>query len=139
MKRYPEAEIVQEYASGAKPRPILESLLRDMGSGDTLVVYALDRIGRSVKDVLAKLELLQAKGIILVSIREGLDLTTPIGRFSMTIVAAVAQLERELISERTKTALRAKKEQGIVLGRPIKTGPVSRSTRYRRKKHADVS
>jgi DNA invertase Pin-like site-specific DNA recombinase len=118
LKRYPEAEVVEEIASGAKERPKLEGLLSSLGKGDTLVVAALDRIGRSIRDVLDKMEMIQKKNIILVSIREGLDLTSPIGRFSMTIVAAVAQLERELISERTKLSLKIRKEKGLKLGRP---------------------
>lgn len=117
--RYPESELVEEVASGAKSRPKLEALLQKMGNGDTLVVMALDRIGRSLRDILNKLSYIQEKGIILVSLREGLDLTTPMGRFSMTIIAAVSELERGLISERTKQALKIKKQNGKKLGRPI--------------------
>ena len=118
LEKYPNAEIVEEYASGVKSRPKLEQLLETMEKGDQLVVYALDRLGRSVKDVLNKIEIMNNKGIILVSQREGLDFNTPTGRFMMQVLLAFAELERNLISERTKTALKAVKGRGKVLGRP---------------------
>jgi DNA invertase Pin-like site-specific DNA recombinase len=129
---YPSAKIVEEVASGAKERPKLVQLIEFLDKGDTLVVYALDRLGRSTRDVLGKIERINARGIILVSLREKLDLSTMQGKFMMTIMLAFAELERTIISERIKTALGVKKANGVILGRPEKEGAISRSTRYRR-------
>ncbi len=118
LLRYPGAEVVEEYMSGAKHRPKLEALLETLERDDKFVVMALDRIGRSTTDVMAKLDDLNKRGIKVISIREGIDFTTPSGEFMATIFAAFAQMERKIISERIKTALEAKKGQGIRLGRP---------------------
>lgn len=134
MKRYPEAEVIEEVASGAKTRPLLDCLLASLVKGDTLVVAALDRLGRSTRDVLEKVELLNRNGVILVSVREGFDLNTPFGQFGMTIMVAFAQLERSILIDRVKTALKAKVAQGVKLGRPRKTGTVCRTSEYRRRK-----
>jgi DNA invertase Pin-like site-specific DNA recombinase len=135
---YPSAKVVEEVASGAKARPKLVQLIDFLEKGDTLVVYALDRLGRSTRDVLEKIEKIYAKGIILISLREKLDLSTVQGKFMMTIMLAFAELERNIISERIKTALAVKKANGEPLGRPEKDGPISRSTRYRRIRNAKV-
>src|SRR5580704_7775216 len=87
----------EEHASGAdRTRPVLASLLREIQPGETLVVVRLDRLARSV------IELLEAKGAHFRSLRDPIDTTTPQGMFSLQVLGAVAQLERALIAERTK-------------------------------------
>ncbi len=118
VDKYPQAELVTETASGAKRRPKLEDLVASLQQGDTLVVAALDRLGRRTSEVLHLIEDLERRGVILKSEREGIDYSTPMGRLVTQILVSVAEMERSLISERTKSALAAKRKQGIVGGRP---------------------
>ena len=107
-------EVVQEYAdegvSGAKNgtgRPGLTRLMSDSAAGkiDAVVILSLDRLGRKTRLVLELVDQLTSLNVALVSCKESLDTTTPQGQFVLTIFAALAQLERDLISERTKAAL----------------------------------
>ena len=117
-RRYHEATIVEETASGAKHRPDLEKLLSVLVEGDTLVVYALDRLGRRCGELVALLDDLNTRKINLVSCREGIDLGTMSGRFIAQLFCALAELERGMIGERTRMALQTKKDAGVRLGRP---------------------
>lgn len=112
-------QIVQEHGSGAsRARPALSKLLRELGPGDTLVVVRLDRLARSVSHLLEVIEDLGAKGAHFRSLRDPIDTSTPQGMFSLQVLGAVAQLERALISERTKAGIRAAKAKGRLLGNP---------------------
>ncbi|MGP9761247.1 recombinase family protein, partial [Corynebacterium sp. AOP12-C2-36] len=91
--------------------------LRD---GDTLVVWRLDRLGRSVSHLIAQLEDLQDRGVGFVSIQEAIDTTTPGGRLVFHVFSALAQFERDLIVERTTAGLAAARARGRVGGRPAK-------------------
>lgn len=95
----------------------LSDQLRD---GDTLVVWRLDRLGRSVSHLIEQLEDLQARGVGLVSIQEAIDTTTPGGRLVFHVFSALAQFERDLIVERTTAGLAAARARGRVGGRPEK-------------------
>ena len=109
--------IHQEHGSGAsRARPVLAHLLRDIRRGDVLVVVRLDRLARSVSHLLEVIEGLERKGAHFKSIRDPIDTSTPQGMFSLQVFGAVAQLERSLISERTKAGLRAARSRGKVLG-----------------------
>ncbi len=100
--------VLEEHASGAdRSRPVLARLLRDIRSGETLVVVRLDRLARSVSHLLAVIEQLEANGAHFRSLRDPIDTTTPQGMFSLQVLGAVAQLERALIAERTKAGLKA--------------------------------
>ncbi|MFC5387069.1 recombinase family protein [Aquamicrobium segne] len=111
--------IVQEHGSGAsRARPALSKLLRDIGSGDTLVVVRIDRLARSVSHLLEVIEGLTEKGVHFRSLRDPIDTSTPQGMFSLQVLGAVAQLERSLISERTKAGIRAAKAKGRLPGNP---------------------
>ncbi|MCB1469365.1 MAG: recombinase family protein, partial [Rhizobiaceae bacterium] len=102
--------IVQEHGSGAsRARPALSKLVQDIGTGDTLVVVRLDRLARSVSHLLDVIEDLTAKGAHFRSLRDPIDTSTPQGMFSLQVLGAVAQLERALISERTKAGIAAAK------------------------------
>ncbi|CAN7705026.1 recombinase family protein (plasmid) [Aminobacter sp. NyZ550] len=112
-------EIVEEHGSGAsRGRPALSKLLREIGAGDTLVVVRLDRLARSVSHLLEMIEDLTAKGAHFRSLRDPIDTSTPQGMFSLQVLGAVAQLERALISERTKAGIRAAKAKGKKPGNP---------------------
>ncbi|MCF1485517.1 recombinase family protein [Agrobacterium vitis] len=111
--------IVQEHGSGAsRARPALSKLVREIGAGDTLVVVRLDRLARSVGHLLEVIEDLTAKGAHFRSLRDPIDTSTPQGMFSLQVLGAVAQLERALISERTKAGIRAAKSKGKLSGNP---------------------
>ncbi len=111
--------IVQEHGSGAsRARPALSKLLREIDAGDTLVVVRLDRLARSVSHLLEVIEDLTAKGAHFRSLRDPIDTSTPQGMFSLQVLGAVAQLERALISERTKAGIKAAKAKGRLPGNP---------------------
>lgn len=109
----------QEFASGAsRSRPVLASLLRSIRPGETLVVVRLDRLARSVKHLLDVIEQLEARGAHFRSLRDPIDTRTPQGMFSLQVLGAVAQLERSLISERTKAGIKAAARRGKLPGNP---------------------
>lgn len=111
--------IVQEHGSGAsRVRPALAKLMRDINAGDTLIVVRLDRLARSVGHLLEVIEDLAAKGAHFRSLRDPIDTSTPQGMFSLQVLGAVAQLERALISERTKAGIRAARAKGKRPGNP---------------------
>ena len=98
--------------SGAKDRrPGLDQLLRDARAGKfkVLVVAALDRVGRNVKHLLLLLDELNALGITFISLRESINLGTPVGRMIMTVLASIAELEREVTRQRIRETMAAKK------------------------------
>ena len=104
-------------ASGiAKSRPGLRHALMDARAGDTLVVWKLDRLGRSLLDLLNHIEALEARGVGFRSLTEGIDTTTPAGRMLMHVIGALAQFERDLIVERTKAGMAAAKARGKKFG-----------------------
>lgn len=112
-----------DHASGvSKKRPGLALLMKDVRPGDTVVVWKLDRFGRSVIDLLRRLEQLDAMGVRFKSLTEAIDTSTPIGRLLLMVLGAVAQFERELISERTSRGMQHRKSQGAKFGRkPVLT------------------
>ncbi|MDE0166396.1 MAG: recombinase family protein [Bryobacterales bacterium] len=98
--------IYTDHASGnARKRPELDRLFETLRAGDTLVVWRFDRLGRSVSHLVQLIEQLHAKQIELTSLTEGIDTKTPIGEAMFTIFAAVAQMERQLNSERTRAGI----------------------------------
>jgi DNA invertase Pin-like site-specific DNA recombinase len=113
------AIVLEEHASGAdRSRPVLARLLREIRAGETLVVVRLDRLARSVSHLLAVIEQLEAAGVHFRSLRDPIDTSTPQGMFSLQVLGAVAQLERALIAERTKSGLKVARARGRVGGNP---------------------
>lgn len=111
--------IHQEHGSGAsRARPVLTRLLKDLGAGDVLVVVRLDRLARSVSHLLDVIEDLEKRGVHFRSLLDPIDTSTPQGMFSLQVLGAVAQLERALIAERTKSGMRAAKARGRLAGNP---------------------
>lgn len=111
--------VFAEKQSGkTKDRPQLEAMLEYLRDGeDTVVIYKLDRLGRSMKDLLEITETLASRGIGLVSIRDGIDMTTATGRLYFHLMACLSEFERDLISERTKAGLEAARARGRKGGR----------------------
>lgn len=101
----------------AAQRPGLAALLAYVREGDVVVVAAIDRLGRNTIDVLNTVEALKAKGVSVVSMREGFDLATPAGKLMLTMLAAVAELERENLKARQLAGLERARAEGKNLGR----------------------
>jgi DNA invertase Pin-like site-specific DNA recombinase len=115
----------EEKKSGADTkRPELEKALSQLQPGDTLVVYKLDRVARSLRHFLKILDRINAQGAQFKSLTETIDTSTAAGRMMMQIVAAFAEFELEMIRERTKAGLHAAMRRGSKPGRPRSMGPV---------------
>lgn len=104
----------------AAERPGFGELLSYVREGDTLIVIAIDRLGRNTIDVLSTVEMLQTKGVKVVSLREGFDLSTPVGKAMLTMMAGLASLEKDLIAERRTAGIKRAQTEGKHCGRPIK-------------------
>lgn len=100
-------------------RPAWDACLNSLRRGDALVVWRLDRAGRSTRHLLEVSADLESRGIEFVSLRESIDTSTATGRFFFTVMAGMAEMERELIRERTNAGLAAARSQGRVGGRPV--------------------
>jgi DNA invertase Pin-like site-specific DNA recombinase len=110
--------LFEETASGGRwDRPELHRLLNHLREGDTVVVWKLDRLSRSLKDVLHIMERIGDAGAGFRSITENIDTTTPAGRMMMQMVGAFAEFERAMIRERTSAGLAAARAEGRVGGR----------------------
>lgn len=111
--------IFTEKASGARRnRPEFKAALDYMREGDTLVVWKLDRLARSLRQLIDTVDALENRGIGLRSLTESIDTTTAGGRLTFHIFAALAEFERSVIRERTTAGLEAARERGKVGGRP---------------------
>lgn len=114
-------DIFSDVSSGAKSvatRPGMSHLLDYAQAGDVVVVWRIDRLGRSLLDVLSTVDELRARGIEVRSISDGIDPTTSTGRLMLGLLATLAEYERELISERVTAGIAAAKERGALFGRP---------------------
>ncbi|ELY5775432.1 MULTISPECIES: recombinase family protein [Enterobacterales] len=110
--------IFEDRISGKKAdRPGLKKALRCLQEGDTLVVWKLDRLGRSMRHLVMLTEELREKGINFRSLTDSIDTSTPMGRFFFHVMGALAEMERELIVERTRAGLAAAREKGRIGGR----------------------
>jgi DNA invertase Pin-like site-specific DNA recombinase len=113
--------IYREQASGGRwDRPELQRLLDHLRKGDVLVVWKLDRLSRSLRDVLTIMERLAEAKVGFRSLTEAIDTTTPAGRMMMQMVGAFAEFERAMLRERTRAGLEAARREGRVGGRPPK-------------------
>lgn len=120
LKGWEDYEVFKEIESTRKARPVFEMVLRRTRNGEfqCILVFRLDRAWRTSRQFIMDFDNLQARGVIVVSIMEGFDSSTPIGKAMMTIFVALAELERTNISEATKQRLQALKKMGKKLGRP---------------------
>lgn len=113
-----------EKASGAGARlPGRGELLEYVRAGDVVVVWKLDRLGRSLRDLIEIVTALNERGIGLQSLHESIDTTTPAGKLTFHVFAALAEFEAELVRERTRAGLTAARSRGAKLGRPRSLGP----------------
>lgn len=105
-------------ATKAKDREGFKALYGYVRKGDTVVVSAIDRLGRDTIDILETVETLKQKGVTVVSMREGFDLSSPVGKAMLTMLAAVAELERSNIKARQMAGIERAKAEGRKLGAP---------------------
>lgn len=137
-------DLFDEIESTRKTRPIKQELLQKLRKGEykEVIVYKLDRWARSSPELILEIQELLDKGIRFVSISDNLDFSTSSGRLHFQILAAFAEFERSLISERTKEGLARTKSQGTKLGRPMgakdtkkrpKSGYIIREAKKRKK------
>lgn len=113
-----------EVISGVKNvRPKLELALKDARDGDTFLVWRLDRLGRSMLDLIHKVEDMTKRGVGFKSLTEGFDTTTSGGRILFHMLGALAQFERDLIVERTKAGMEAARKRGKQIGAVLKMTP----------------
>jgi putative DNA-invertase from lambdoid prophage Rac len=115
---------VKEVGSGASQRQMREKLIEAARRReiDVVLVWRLDRWGRSVTDLLATLQELEHLGVGFVSLTEALDLTTPAGRAMAAMLAVFAEFEREVLRERVRAGLAHARQNGKILGRPLTAG-----------------
>lgn len=114
--------------TSASQRPQFSALLAKIRDGETLIVSKLDRLGRDAQDVGATVKLLAARKISVIVLQLGkLDLASAAGKMMLTMLAAVAEMERDLLVERTQSGLARAKSEGRKLGRPTKTTTTQRS------------
>ncbi len=119
------AAIHEDSASGAsRSRPGLSRALADLAAGDTLVVWRLDRLGRSLRDLLDISEMLRERDVALRSLTDHIDTATAAGRMLYAVLGAVAQFERDVLRERTVAGMRAAKSRGEHIGRPSALTPL---------------
>lgn len=120
--------IYQEKISSVKDnRPELENCLKALRAGDTLYIWRLDRLGRSLKHLVQLINQLQDMDCSLVSIKENIDTSTPTGKLTFHIFASLAEFERDLICERTKAGLLSARARGRMGGRPQKLSEKEKS------------
>lgn len=117
FKRAGIKHVVQEKRSGVAQRPELQGLLARLRPGDVLVVYKLDRLSRSLRDLLRLLESLEQSGVTFRSLTESIDTSSPAGRMFCHMLGAFAEFERAMIRERCAAGFEAAKARGQTFGR----------------------
>lgn len=124
LKAFKEAGVeknFEEKASGGRwNRPVLQSMLDQLRKDDTVVVWKLDRLSRSLKDLLVIMEKIDNAGAYFKSLTESIDTTNAAGRMMMQMVGSFAEFEREMIRERTKAGIEAARTEGRIGGRKPK-------------------
>ena len=107
-------------SSATAPRPALLRCLSTLTAGDILVVWKLDRVGRSIADLIHVLDGLKQRGVKFRSLTEPIDTETPAGSAMWEMIGVLAQLERSLIAERTRAGVKAAQRRGVKFGRKPK-------------------
>ena len=118
LRLYGVDYICEEKISGKnKNKPVLDALIAKLKTGDQLIVWKLDRLGRRTSELIKLQESLEKKNIALISLTEQLNTSTPIGKFAFHLLCCIAEMERNIISERTIAGLTSAKAKGRIGGR----------------------
>lgn len=120
LKHFYDELHVETVSAVSKSRPVYDSVMRQLKPGDTFVVWSLDRAWRSTKDALNEIDGLKTRGIAIHIASMSIDTSSPFGKLLYTFISALAEFERDLLSERTKEGLAAARARGKRLGRPPK-------------------
>lgn len=121
LKKYDIEKWYKEKVSGKDTnRPQLQEMLDYVREGDTVYIHDFSRLARSTKDLLEIMELLNAKGVNLVSNKENLDTSTPTGKLMLTVIAAINEFERENLLERQREGILIAKKEGRFKGGQVK-------------------
>ena len=124
-------KVYREVVSGAKAeRPVLDALLRELRPADVLVIWKLDRLGRSLRHLVELAATLLERDVGLKSLSDPVDTTTPQGRLTFNLFASLAEFEKDLIRERTQAGLSAARARGRKGGRPKGLPPQAERTAY---------
>lgn len=115
-----EKLFIDKKSGSVKNRPELEKLKVQLREGDTVMVYRLDRLGRSIKDLIELITFFEQEQITFKSLTENIDTSTPSGKLIFHIFSALSEFERNLIVERTKAGLASARARGRTGGRPKK-------------------
>ncbi len=130
FKRAGVKKVTLEKWSSVGARPQLHALIATLRPGDTLVVYKLDRLGRSLQDLLDLLDKILRAGAAFKSLTEAIDTGTAVGRLIFSVLGAVAEFERSLIRQRSIAGQIAAIERGVKIGRPRKLSPAMERRLY---------
>jgi len=122
--------IIQEKRSARRQRPLLDALLRDLTAADELVVYKVDRIARSIRDLSAILDHVQDRGAAFRSLTEPFDTRIPAGRMMVQMLGVIAEFEWTLIRDRSIAGMHAAVERGATLGRKRALTPAQEAAAY---------
>jgi DNA invertase Pin-like site-specific DNA recombinase len=121
LKQAGAQRVFEDYASGGRwDRPQLQRMIDFLREGDCVVVWKLDRLSRSLRDLLHIMDLITERNAGFRSLTEAIDTTVPAGRMLMQMLGSFAKFEREMIRERTRAGLNAARDRGQLLGRPPK-------------------
>lgn len=139
MKLYGVEKVFSEKVSAKDvKRPKLQEMMEFAREGDTIYIHDFSRLARNTQDLLYLVEILNAKGIHLVSSKENIDTSTPTGKLLLTVIAAIAQFERENLKERQMEGIKIAKKKGLYKGRkPVKVDNFEEH--YNRWKNREVS
>lgn len=111
---------IEKVSASARRRPMFDWALETLRPGDTFVVWRLDRLGRDVRGIHATMDVIRDAGATIHSLTEHLDTETPIGAFSLNLMASLAQLERDQVTLRTRAGVDAARRRGVKFGQPPK-------------------
>jgi len=118
LRRAGAVRVVVEQASGVAERPLLDELITGLQFGDTLAVTEVSRLGRTTPGILLLVDDLRSRGVHLRILNLGIDTASPAGNLVLTMMAGLANFERDLLRERQKRGIEAARERGKHLGRP---------------------
>lgn len=119
----PDEMFYEHRSAAAKSRPQLELAIKALQPGAVFIVWKLDRLGRSVPDLWARIKQIEGMGARFICLTQSLDTSTAIGKLMISVIGAMAEFERDLTIERTKRGMAAKAARGIHVGRPPKFTP----------------